>query len=61
MYLIDDIFTYQLNNTTMKALNAILATISRLEEKQWNGSITMDEQVELLKLIEKAESMVKDV
>ena len=45
----------------MKALNAIIATISRLEEKQWDGTITFEEQVQLLKLIEMAESMIKDV
>jgi len=52
---------HQLNETDMKALNAIIATISRLEEKQWDGTITFEEQVQLLKLIEMAESMIKDV
>lgn len=43
------------NNT----LNAILSAIETLEAKQWNFTITFEEEDRLHKLIELAESMTK--
>ena len=42
----------------MKAINTIIGTIGRLEDKRDNGTITMDEETQLIKLIERTESLL---
>jgi len=41
-------------------MNAIISAIAFLEKKQDNGTITMDEEVTLGLLIEKAEYLIKN-
>lgn len=48
----------------MKAINVIIATIGRLEEKRHastfgNGSFTFEEEIELLRLIDLVEKFMK--
>lgn len=42
----------------MKNLSAIISAIESLEAKRANGTITMDEETYLIKLVELAESML---
>ena len=38
-------------------MNALLRIITRLEEERWNGTITMENEILLLNLIEKVQEM----
>lgn len=43
----------------MKNINTIIAVIEKLEAKRANGTITMDEETYLIRLVELAEEMLK--
>ena len=46
------------NTNEMKDLNIIIRHIEALESKQENGNITMDEEVVLMRLVDKAEAIL---
>jgi hypothetical protein len=43
----------------MKHLNVVIAAIESLETKRANGTITMDEETQLIRLVELAEKLLK--
>lgn len=42
----------------MKTMSAIISAIEHLEAKRANGTITMDEETQLIRLIERAEELL---